>query len=771
MKSHCRRTRARRWACSAWLTPVPSSSKTLASFGTPDPAYVGFATDIAMDGDYALVTAGRSEPDPDDPSLTRNSHTAFLFQRSGTRWNVVRRLNEFEQIRDFRIPVRGGDEERHRRRADGAHGNLRAALRQLGSRDLGAHAEAPGRDLEIDGGRILSGDGRLFLEWSRVRARRGRHVAHGGDVAGLPRSDGCDDEFRGGPVDISGNLAVVHQPDPEDLRTFPRLCCSATTAPPNGWYLFPFASARPPEGATDFGPEVAIRGTDVFVVRQPGQRNLCIPRHDVLRLRARDADPAARRLHGRRRRARLRARAASSSCRTARTTTAAPTSSTCSAGAAISPTSTSRCWRAATAHRSATRSRSAAGACWSGNNGTGLVHYFELPTNLVPPTRVQDTFSSGNGANWSPTAGSQFATAQSGVSRVYRQSAVTGEARAVLTPATGPTSRSKRTFVPRASRRRQRLRARHALPGRHQFLRRHGAQYRRGRSCGAWRAGRCARSRRRRSRRWSIAPIVCGSNRSARRTACIIDGRHAARRRQHRAVAWPRGAVHRPRERGVRQRGGQPEPDDDHVHQRLRDRAKPDRGRTRASVSGTCGRAPRRSTTRVPCSATRAPASASPADDQIVRVRARLDTFANPTGTQERWFGVMARYSDDANYYYLSLRSSNTVALRKLVNGSISTLASAAFTVQPATWYSPAPRRGRRRLRAYVDGSLLLEASRRLARQRHVRPGDVQGRGRLRRFPSINPDPRLRRPRDIEQCIRDSAAGHFSPAFSARASR
>ena len=94
-----------------------------------------------------------------------------------------------------------------------------------------------------------------------------------------------------------------------------------------------------------------------------------------------------------------------------------------------------------------------------------------------------------------------------------------------------------------------------------------------------------------------------------------------------------------------------------------------------------------------------------------MRVRTRLDTFATPTGTQERWFGVMARYSDDANYYYLSLRSSNTVSLRKIVNGSISTLASAAFTVQPATWYSLRLDAVGTRLRAYVNGRLVLEAS------------------------------------------------------------
>jgi hypothetical protein len=100
-----------------------------------------------------------------------------------------------------------------------------------------------------------------------------------------------------------------------------------------------------------------------------------------------------------------------------------------------------------------------------------------------------------------------------------------------------------------------------------------------------------------------------------------------------------------------------------------------------------------------------------PTGDQIVRVRARLDTFATPSGTQERWFGVMARHTDARNYYYLSLRSSNTIALRKVVNGTVSTLANASFTVQPGTWYQLRLDAIGNRLGAYVNGTLLLEAT------------------------------------------------------------
>jgi hypothetical protein len=101
----------------------------------------------------------------------------------------------------------------------------------------------------------------------------------------------------------------------------------------------------------------------------------------------------------------------------------------------------------------------------------------------------------------------------------------------------------------------------------------------------------------------------------------------------------------------------------------------------------------------------------APADDQVVRVRARLDTFAAPTGTQERWFGLMARQVDERNYYYLSLRSSNTLSLRKLVDGVSVVLASRSYVVAPATWYDLRLEATGTALRAYVNGTLRLEVS------------------------------------------------------------
>jgi hypothetical protein len=94
--------------------------------------------------------------------------------------------------------------------------------------------------------------------------------------------------------------------------------------------------------------------------------------------------------------------------------------------------------------------------------------------------------------------------------------------------------------------------------------------------------------------------------------------------------------------------------------------------------------------------------------DQIVEARVRPRAF-NAAG--DPWFGVMARYGDPSNYVYMTLRRSNTVTLRKLRNGSIVQLASAALTVTPDTWYRLRLEAVGPSLRAYVNGRMVLEAT------------------------------------------------------------
>jgi hypothetical protein len=97
----------------------------------------------------------------------------------------------------------------------------------------------------------------------------------------------------------------------------------------------------------------------------------------------------------------------------------------------------------------------------------------------------------------------------------------------------------------------------------------------------------------------------------------------------------------------------------------------------------------------------------TPTDDQVVMARARATAFA---AGQDRWFGIAARYVDTSNYYYLTVRSSNTVSLRKVVNGAVTVLGTATLSVTPNTWYDLRLDAVGNELRAFVNGTQVLQA-------------------------------------------------------------
>jgi hypothetical protein len=74
------------------------------------------------------------------------------------------------------------------------------------------------------------------------------------------------------------------------------------------------------------------------------------------------------------------------------------------------------------------------------------------------------------------------------------------------------------------------------------------------------------------------------------------------------------------------------------------------------------------------------------------------------------WFGVMARYIDDANYYYLKL-GNGEASIRKLVNGAIVELARVSFTPSVNTSYTVRLEAVATSLRAYINNRFVLEAA------------------------------------------------------------
>ena len=97
-----------------------------------------------------------------------------------------------------------------------------------------------------------------------------------------------------------------------------------------------------------------------------------------------------------------------------------------------------------------------------------------------------------------------------------------------------------------------------------------------------------------------------------------------------------------------------------------------------------------------------------PMDDQRIMVDVTLDTFA--TTNPVAWYGVVARYVDGNNFYYLSLRSSNQLQIRKMANGVVSVLKAVTFTSQPGVSHRLEFSVIGNELKAIVDGQVLARA-------------------------------------------------------------
>ena len=686
----------------------PVTVEQLSTFGTPDPVYDGFAVDVAIDGDYAVVTAARTVPDPGgEPFLDRTFQTAFLFQRSGIRWNVVRRLNEYEEERNFEIPVAVAMQN-----GIAAVQNSNTDIWELTpggwvQSPAELALEAPGPWLSIDGGRFLSGDGSGPWNASVLEKDANSVWRTSAVLRGKLRRDGIDDEFRGGPADISGDWAVVHQPDGED-DPVPESYIFHDYGGTTGWNDQPYGSAQRPAGATLFGPEVAIRWPDVFIAGSDVSGTYVfreIPAqgfHLATRIQALDSFMGSGPAGSFAKSAEFLLQHAWSHDRNAFVVNLfrQRSDSTYEHVAVL----------AAKNGESLGDAISISGRrVLVGNNGNGLVHYFEIPANLASPQRIEDNFATGNGTGWTTSAGSQFFTAPRGNTRAYRQLNMNLVARAVLDASDFRSQAIEADLRQINSAAGGGVGLATRFQGPENFydviLRNNGRVELRRMAGGTLRvlasaAFPFAPNRYYRVRLESVGTL----HRVFVDGRLIIDADSAGPTHGRAALVTDRS---------------QGEFDNVIVSPTLHttlyandfegDSAGP---WTHTGVglwhlwTGLSGMYYQ--------SSIAADARASigvPTSDQIVRARARLDTFATATGTQERWFGLMARHVDPRNFYYLSLRSSNTVSLRKVVNGNITVLKSAAFTVRPATWYQLRFDAIGNHLRVYVDGNLLLEAT------------------------------------------------------------
>ncbi len=92
--------------------------------------------------------------------------------------------------------------------------------------------------------------------------------------------------------------------------------------------------------------------------------------------------------------------------------------------------------------------------------------------------------------------------------------------------------------------------------------------------------------------------------------------------------------------------------------------------------------------------------------NQSIQADIRPTAFAG----NDRWVGLAAHYRDASNFYYVTLRSSGSVALKKIVNGVFSTIASAPLEVSINRTYRVRLESVGTRQRVYVNGVPMLDA-------------------------------------------------------------
>jgi hypothetical protein len=96
----------------------------------------------------------------------------------------------------------------------------------------------------------------------------------------------------------------------------------------------------------------------------------------------------------------------------------------------------------------------------------------------------------------------------------------------------------------------------------------------------------------------------------------------------------------------------------------------------------------------------------TPVEDSVATAMLKIDAFS-ASGTP--WAGLMSRYVDSGNYYYVTLRKSNELSLRKLTNGVITVLGTVPLTVTPGTAYRVRMETVGDRLRVFVNDQLKME--------------------------------------------------------------
>lgn len=680
-----------------------------ARIAVPDPTYTSFGWRVGVDGDYAVVYGTKEIPETEccnDDSLT----TAFLFRRNGTGWSYVRPLAS-------KLDTNEGDGA-NSKGLDMRNGVIAVSIQPLHVFERGGadYVERPinsanywrGDYVLIDGNsQIFFGDGC----WGGTMFRRNAAAAWMAEAVLYGDWCGGSDGASGGPVGMSGNSAVVVNPYNEEELPAPAL----TFFTYNG--AWSKVERRVAPAGHEYG-DIHMAGNRMFVTDALKHGTWAFLRNEngewleseIDRLRSAGDYMSARYTGGNwitsngdlvlrvmfdwdRQGDVVQVFQPEQYGGYRHAATLVPSSY---------PYTPGYIGHIAISGRRVLVSGSA-----------GVLSY-DLPESLVAPAALQQNFDTTNLSAWTILPGSQFTVAQSGDTRVFRQSSTAGDAGAVLKPGNWTNQSIQAEVKPTA------------VNGADRWV---GIATRRTDASNYYYVtlrsnGTIALKRMVQGQFGNLAtatyPFTLGRNYRLRLESIgtqhrvyvdgvkVLEARDSSLRRGYGALLSYRAAA-----------------DYDNVVVTVADQSTLFQ-ETAAGLPSTPVASPAPWTyaggqwfdaadgsnrifrqTSVGGDARAFVGMPTRNRDTIVEVRARLRTFG--TRAADPWFGMLIDGGSPTGYVYLSMRRSNLLTLRRLDGTQITQLGAVSQTVTPDRWYKLRLEHVGTKLRAYVDGKLRIE--------------------------------------------------------------
>jgi len=128
----------------------------------------------------------------------------------------------------------------------------------------------------------------------------------------------------------------------------------------------------------------------------------------------------------------------------------------------------------------------------------------------------------------------------------------------------------------------------------------------------------------------------------------------------------------------------------------------------------------------------------TPVGDQVVDATTKLVSYGS--SSQGAWFGLLARWVDARTHYYMSVRSTGRLEIRRALNGTVTVLKSVPFTATPGRYYDFRFSVIGNELHAYVDNVFVAGAIDNSITQGQYGLGTYRAAATFQDFYALQPD-------------------------------